>query len=170
MLPIWFGIALVPGAITLEAPHASRLLDAIIPLALLIGVAADLLLAVLQAALPRPLAWVPAGLALLAALLTVVPEYRTYFVERERRPEFVDGFAPWESAPGRYLAAHAPTATVFLDPITYWSAATQFTRAATSSAPERPACCACSTIFRPPGRCSVKRSISYRGRMPRWRR
>ena len=127
LLPIWFGIALVPGAITLEAPHASRLLDAIIPLALLIGVAADLLLAVLQAALPRPLTWLPAALALLAALLTVVPEYRTYFIERERRPEFVDGFAPWESAPGRYLAARAPTATVFLDPITYWSAATQFT-------------------------------------------
>jgi hypothetical protein len=126
MLPVWLGIALVPGAITLEAPHASRLLDAIIPLALLIGVAADWLFGMLQTVLPRRFGWLVAALALTAALLTVTAEYRAYFVERERRPEFVDAFAPWESAPGRYLAAHSPNATVFLDPITYASAATLF--------------------------------------------
>jgi len=126
IVPAWLAIALVPGMITLEAPHASRLLDAIVPLALAIGVAVDLLLGVLQAALPRRAGPIAAALALAAAGLTAVQEYRMYFVERERLPEFVDAFFPWESAPGRYLAAHAPNATVFLDPSTYWSPATQF--------------------------------------------
>jgi hypothetical protein len=127
IVPLWFAIAMVPAMITLEAPHASRMLDAIVPVALMIGVAVDLLLGVLQAALPgRVGAWAGTALALCAGSLTAMYEYRTYFVERERRPEFVEAFYPWESAPGRYLAAHAPDATVFLDPSTYASAATRF--------------------------------------------
>ena len=127
LLAVWFGLALVPGMVTLEAPHASRLLDAIVPLGLMIGVAADLLLGVAQAALPgRAARLAVCAAGLLAAALTATCEYRAYFVERERRPEFFDAFAPWESAPARYLAARAPSATVFLDPTTYWSAATQF--------------------------------------------
>jgi hypothetical protein len=124
---LWFVIALVPGVITLESPHASRLLDAIVPVALMIGIAVDVLLGVLQAALPGRLS-VPAGVAaaLLALALSAREEYRTYFVERPRRPDFTAAFHPWESAPGRYLAAHAPSATVFLDPTTYWSPVTQF--------------------------------------------
>lgn len=126
IVPIWLAVALVPGLITLEAPHASRLLDAIVPLALAIGIAADVLLGVLCAALSPRLRWLVAAAALAALALTAAQEYRTYFVERERRPEFFDGFAPWESVPGRYLAADPPHATVYLDPITYWSPATQF--------------------------------------------
>jgi Dolichyl-phosphate-mannose-protein mannosyltransferase len=127
LVPIWFAITLMPGMLTLEAPHASRLLDAIVPLALMIGVAADLLLGVVQAALPgRGGASAVALLLLTGAALAARQEYRAYFVERETRPEFSDAFSPWESAPGRYLAAHAPSATVFLDPTTYWSPDTHF--------------------------------------------
>jgi hypothetical protein len=127
IVPLWFAIALVPGMITLEAPHASRLLDAVVPIALMIGIAVDLLLGVWQAALPGRLGVrVGAVAVLLAAASTAVAEYRAYFVARARLPEFVDAFAPWESAPARYLAAHVPSATVFLDPGTYWSPATQF--------------------------------------------
>jgi hypothetical protein len=127
IVPLWFAVALVPGMITLEAPHASRLLDAIVPIALMIGVAVDLLLGVLQAALPPRFGLrVGAVAVLLAGVWTAVAEYRAYFVARPRLPEFVEAFAPWESAPARYLAAHAPTATVFLDPSTYWSPATEF--------------------------------------------
>ena len=127
LVPVWFAIAMVPGMITLEAPHASRLLDAIVPIALMIGIAVDLLLGVLQALLPPRVGLrIGAAAVLVAAAWTAVAEYRAYFVERARLPEFVDAFAPWESAPGRYLAAHAPSATVYLDPSTYWSPATQF--------------------------------------------
>jgi hypothetical protein len=127
LVPVWFAIGLVPGMITLEAPHASRLLDAIVSVALMIGIAVDLLLGVLQAALPPRIGTRLGAVALLlAAAWTAVAEYRAYFVERSRLPEFVDAFAPWESAPGRYLAAHVPSATVYLDPSTYWSPATWF--------------------------------------------
>jgi hypothetical protein len=127
IVPIWFAITLLPGMLTLEAPHGSRLLDAIVPLALLIGVGTDLLLGVVQAALPgRAGAGAAAILLLAGAGLAARQEYRSYFVDRERLPQFSDAFSPWESAPGRYLAAHAPTATVFLDPTTYWSPDTRF--------------------------------------------
>ena len=123
----WFAIALVPGVITLEAPHASRLLDAIVPLALMIGVAANAAVGVLYGVLPRPAALLTSvALALVAAGATARAEVRAYFDARERLPEFIDAFFAAESAPGRYLAAHAPDATVFLDPITYWHPATQF--------------------------------------------
>lgn len=127
IVPIWFAITLLPGMLTLEAPHGSRLLDAIVPLALMVGVAADLLLGVVQAALPGRGGAIAAALLLLTGGgLAARQEYRAYFVERERRPEFSDAFSPWESAPGRYLAGRAPNATVFLDPTTYWSPDTQF--------------------------------------------
>lgn len=124
IVPIWFAITLLPGLLTLEAPHGSRLFDAIVPLALMVGVAADLLLGVVQAG--RRGAIAAALLLVTGAGLAASQEYRAYFVERERQPEFSDAFSPWESAPGRYLAAHAPSATVFLDPTTYWSPDTQF--------------------------------------------
>jgi len=127
VVPLWLTITLVPGMVTLEAPHASRLLDAVVPLALLVGVGADFLLGLLQAALPGRGGVVgAAAVAVLAATAMAIAEYRAYFVERERRLEFVDAFFPWESAPARYLAAHAPNATVYLDPTTYWNPATQF--------------------------------------------
>ena len=127
IVPLWFAIALVPGMITLEAPHASRLLDAVVPVALAVGVAVDTAGGVWRATAPRRAARLAGGAAALAAVaLMATQEYRMYFVARERQPEFFDAFYPWESAPGRYLAAHTPTATVFLDPNTYWSPATQF--------------------------------------------
>jgi hypothetical protein len=64
--------------------------------------------------------------AVLAAGLGASAEYRAYFVERERRPDFFEAFQPWESAPGRYLAARAPVATVFLDPSSFFGPSTQF--------------------------------------------
>jgi hypothetical protein len=124
--PLWFAIAMVPAMVTLEAPHATRLLDASVPLALFVGVAADVLLGVVRASLPARGARLAVAAAALGAFVTAAQEYRAYFVERERRPEFVDGFMPWESAPARYLMARAPTATVFLDPITYDSPTTHF--------------------------------------------
>ncbi|MDX2168740.1 MAG: glycosyltransferase family 39 protein [Deltaproteobacteria bacterium] len=124
---LWFAIALVPAVITLEAPHASRLLDAIVPLALMIGVAVQALIAALQVLLPARLA-APAAFAAagLAAALTARAEWHQYFVAREALPAFTDAFFPYESAPGRYLARHAPDATVYLDPVTYWQPATFF--------------------------------------------
>lgn len=128
IVPLWFAIALVPGMITLEAPHASRLLDAIVPLALMIGIAADRLLGVLQAALPGRRLGLVAGaiVAAAAGTVTAVAELEAYFVARERLPSFVDAFFPSESEPGRYLAAHLPTETVYLDPDTFWAPATRF--------------------------------------------
>ena len=127
IVPIWFAITLLPGLLTLEAPHGSRLFDAIVPLALMVGVAADLLIGVVQAALPGRGGVVAAAILLLAgAGLAARQEYRSYFVDRERLAQFSDAFSPWESAPGRYLAAHAPSATVYLDPTTYWSPDTHF--------------------------------------------
>ena len=54
-----------------------------------------------------------------------VQEYRAYFVERERRPEFVDAFFRTSR---RRLATWPPTAGrhVYLDPGTYSSPATRF--------------------------------------------
>lgn len=117
---LWFAAALVPPIITLEAPHATRLLDAIVPLALMVGAAADAGAAALGGALPRRAA---AGIALLAvgvALLAARDEWWAYFVARERLPQFFDAFFPYESAAARYLAERAPDATVYLDPDTYW--------------------------------------------------
>jgi len=124
---LWFAAALLPGVITLEAPHASRLLDAIVPLALMIGVAVDALAAALVVALPRRVAVVVGtGLALAAAWTTARAEWQAYFVAREQLPAFTDAFFTYESAPGRYLAERTPDAVVFLDPITYWQPATRF--------------------------------------------
>jgi len=124
---LWFAIALVPGVITLESPHASRLLDAIVPVALMIGIGVDFLLGVLEAAVPGRLGLAAgAAAALLAFALSAREEYRTYFIERPLSPDFIAAFHPWESAPARYLAEHAPSATVFLDPTTYHSPVTQF--------------------------------------------
>lgn len=117
---LWFGAALVPAIITLEAPHATRLLDAIVPLALMVGVAVDLGATAVRGALPRRAAQCVAVLALVAALLAARDEWRSYFVEREQLPHFFDAFFPWESAAARYLAERAPDATVYLDPDTYW--------------------------------------------------
>jgi hypothetical protein len=124
---LWFAIALVPAIITLEAPHASRLLDTIVPLALMIGVAVESVLAVLRALLPARLAMLAGGVApAAAATRTARAEWHQYFVAREALPIFTDAFFPYESAPGRYLAERAPDATVFLDPITFWQPATWF--------------------------------------------
>lgn len=123
---LWFAAALVPPMITLEAPHATRLLDAIVPLALMVGVAVDLGAAVLRPATSRAGAMACLAIALLLAALAARGEWRAYFVERERLPQFVDAFIPHESAAARYLAAHAPDATVYLDPDTYWHPALRF--------------------------------------------
>lgn len=124
---LWFAIALVPAIITLEAPHASRLLDVIVPLALMIGVAIDALCAALRALLPRRAAALAALVGVgIAAGVTARAEWHQYFVAREALPIFTDAFFPYESAPGRYLAERAPAATVYLDPVTFWQPATRF--------------------------------------------
>ena len=128
VVPLWFAVTVLPGAITLEAPHASRLLDTVMPLALMIGIAVDYSFSTLQAALPRHGLGTGVGLVLLsvAAAVTARHEYRAYFVERERLPAFYDGFLPHEAAPGRYLETHTPTSTVYLDPATYYSPTSRF--------------------------------------------
>ncbi len=128
LIPVWFLVALLPGAITLEAPHASRLLDTIVPVALMVGIAVDTSCATLQAALSRRGIGLAAGFTavLLGAAATAQREYEAYFVERGRLPEFVDAFLPHEAAPGRYLEERVPTGTVFLDPATYGSPTTRF--------------------------------------------
>lgn len=123
---VWFAIALVPPMITLEAPHATRLLDAVVPVALMVGIAVELGVAAVRATASRRLARGLACAALALALLAARDEWRTYFVARERLPHFVDAFLPWESAPARYLAAQTPNATVYLDPETYWHPALRF--------------------------------------------
>jgi hypothetical protein len=123
---LWFAAALLPAVITLEAPHATRLLDAIVPLALMIGVAVDLAATAVRAALAPRAALAVAVLAVAAALLAARDEWRAYFVEREQLPQFFDAFYPYESAPARYLAQRAPDATVYLDPDTYWHPALPF--------------------------------------------
>ena len=126
-VPLWFAAAVVPGAITFEAPHASRLLDAIVPIALMIGIAADHVIGTLQATLPGRLGKHGALVVLLvAASLTAWQEYRAYFVERERSAEFYNAFLPEEAMPGRYLEARRPARTVFLDPRSYGSPTTHF--------------------------------------------
>ncbi|MGH7787303.1 MAG: glycosyltransferase family 39 protein [Candidatus Binatia bacterium] len=127
LVPAWFAVALVPGMITLEAPHASRLLDTIVPLALMIGIAVDGIAGIVLATLPaRPARAVLAVGLGAAALVAARQEYRAYFVARPRLPSYYDAFFPYESAPARYLAAHRPTETVFLDASTYWNPTTQF--------------------------------------------
>ncbi len=123
---LWFAIALVPGMVTLEAPHATRLLDAIVPLALMIGVAVDTGATLVRHSLPRRVARTLAVGMLLAAGIAAASELQTYFVARERLPQFVDAFFPHESAPARYLATHRPDATVYLDPTSYWHPALPF--------------------------------------------
>jgi hypothetical protein len=118
---LWFGAAMVPPIITLEAPHATRLLDTIVPVALMIGVAVERGAAAVRGALSRRAAIAVALLAAFTALVAMRDEWRTYFVERERLPSFFDAFFPYESASARYLAERAPDpATVYLDPDTYW--------------------------------------------------
>lgn len=123
---LWFAAALVPPVITLEAPHATRLLDAIVPVALMIGVAVDLVATAVRGLLPRAVAVAIATTAVAVAAVAARDEWRTYFVAREQRPEFFDAFFPYESAAARYLAARAPDATVYLDPDTYWHPALPF--------------------------------------------
>jgi hypothetical protein len=126
-VPLWFAAAVVPGAITFEAPHASRLLDAVVPIALMVGIATDSVIATLEATLPRPIGKGGALVLLLAAVsVTVWREYRAYFIERERSAEFYNAFLPEEAMPGRYLEAHRPAGTVFLDPRSYGSPTTRF--------------------------------------------
>ncbi|MBX3026042.1 hypothetical protein KF840_14135 [bacterium] len=123
---LWFAAALVPAVITLEAPHATRLLDAIVPLALMVGVASDLGATVLRGVAPARAVRAAGLVALALAALAARDEWRTYFVERERLPQFVDAFFPRESAAARYLATRAPDATIYLDPDTYWHPALRF--------------------------------------------
>lgn len=123
---LWFTAALVPAVATLEAPHATRLLDAIVPLALAIGVAVCAAATVVAGASSPRLAWAAALFAAVAAGAAARGEWRTYFVERERLPGFIDAFYPHESAAARYLAERSPDATVFLDPETYWHPALPF--------------------------------------------
>ena len=123
---LWFGAALIPAVVTLEAPHATRLLDAIVPVALMIGVAVDFGATVTRGLLSRSAATATACVAILLAAYAARDEWWTYFVAREQRPEFFDAFFPHESAAARYLAAHAPDATVYLDPDTYWHPALPF--------------------------------------------
>lgn len=123
---LWFAVALVPGMVTLEAPHATRLLDASVPLALFVGVAVAELAGLLVQAAGRRTVRVAALVALLAAVGAALEELHTYFVARERLPEFTDAFYPHESAPARHLARHRPEATVYLDPVTYWHPALPF--------------------------------------------
>lgn len=123
---LWFAFALLPGVVTLEAPHATRLLDASVPLASMIGVACVLLADALVALVPRVAAAL-AGLAACVALaVTARAELHAYFIARERLPGFFDAFLPPESAPARHLAATLPDAIVYLDPGTYWHPATRF--------------------------------------------
>lgn len=123
---LWFAAALVPAVITLEAPHATRLLDAIVPLALALGLAVRLAATTLAGVGGRRLGWILGGAALVAAAAAAVGEWRTYFVARERLPGFFDAFYPHESAAARYLAERQPNATVYLDPETYWHPALPF--------------------------------------------
>jgi hypothetical protein len=123
---LWFAAALVPAVITLEAPHATRLLDAIVPLALGVGLAVQLAATAVAGALAPRARWVLALLAVVAAGAALRGEWRTYFVDRERLPGFFDAFFPHESAAARYLAAQMPNATVYLDPETYWHPALPF--------------------------------------------
>jgi hypothetical protein len=123
---LWFAAALVPAVITLEAPHATRLLDAIVPLALALGLAVRLSAATLAGVARGRLAWLLGGAALVSAGAAAVGEWRTYFVARERLPGFFDAFYPHESAAARYLAERQPNATVYLDPETYWHPALPF--------------------------------------------
>ncbi|MFN8642189.1 MAG: PA14 domain-containing protein [Candidatus Binatia bacterium] len=123
---LWFGAALLAPVATLEAPHATRLLDAIVPIALMVGVAVDLGATAVRGLVGRRTALGLSCLAVAAAGWAARDEWRTYFVAREQRPEFFDAFFPHESAAARYLAAHAPDATVYLDPDTYWHPALPF--------------------------------------------
>jgi hypothetical protein len=128
-VPIWFALGVLPGAITHEAPHASRLLDAITPIAFMVGIAVCFLTALLRHVLPERRTGLLMGLVALmvAAALTAREEYRAYFVERERQEVFYDAFLPYEAVPGRYLEKRRPKETTYLDPKTFWSPTMRFT-------------------------------------------
>lgn len=125
---LWFVFGLVPGAITLEAPHASRLIDCLFPLALMVGVAADWLLGALMVALPRARVgfWLGHGALLLSAVVTARQEYRAYFIERPKQVQVYDGFLPQEAAPARFLENPPENVTLLLDRKTYGSPTVRF--------------------------------------------
>lgn len=113
---VWFVLGLLPGALTHEAPHASRLLDALFPVALLLGVAVDALWSAARAVGGRAVAWPVAALFALVALWTARDEYRAYFVLRMQDQRYYQAYLPHEAAPGRLIMAASPELTIYLDP------------------------------------------------------
>jgi hypothetical protein len=127
VVPLWFFLGVIPGAITYEPPHASRLLDAIVPIALMIGIAVDFIYRTLQVLLPQRLGMVVGAVGLAAAAtVTASREYQMYFVERLALPIYHDAFLPYEAAPGRYLQRQSPEGIVYLDPKAHGSPTTRF--------------------------------------------
>ena len=160
LVPLWFAVALVPGLITLEAPHASRLLDTIVPVALMIGIAVD----VIAGAPLRHFRWrrrVPywqSG----SARSRRWPHGRSIARTSSRGracPSSIDAFFPYESAPARYLAAHiVRRRPSFSIRPRYWNPTTRLRRAPPPRrCPPTSACCVWRTTFRRAGRCRAMR-------------
>ncbi len=128
LIVLWFAAALIPGSISYEAPHGSRLLDTTPPIALAIGIAVDQMLRRSTGGAHRALGLVATGGLSAIALVAALQELEGYFVERPASAAIHDAFLPAESVAGRRLAQIGEENYVLVDPHLAGSPTAKFLR------------------------------------------
>ncbi len=115
LLLLWVFFGLLPGMVTWEAPHASRMLDALPPLLILAALAWR---EVYRAVARIP--WIGQGMAVLITLVGCVivykEDYRLYFIERPASRDVYESFLPDEVYAAKYAGQLPKDVTVYADP------------------------------------------------------
>jgi hypothetical protein len=115
LLVVWTFLGLLPGMVTWEAPHASRMLDALAPLLILAALAWR---EVYQAFRRVPWIGIPAFYALtLVGLLQIYKDdYRLYFIERPASKAVYESFLPDEAFAASYAGSLPREVSTLVDP------------------------------------------------------
>lgn len=115
LLLLWVFFGLVPGMVTWEAPHASRMLDALPPL-LILGALAWREVYHAIARIP----WVGQAAAVLVTLAGCVAlyqeDYRLYFIERPASRDVYESFLPDEVYASKYAGGVPKDVALYVDP------------------------------------------------------
>jgi len=115
LLLLWVFFGLLPGMVTWEAPHASRMLDALPPLLIL----AALAWREVYHAIAR-IPWIGYGIAVIATLIGCVAvykdDYRLYFIERPASREVYESFLPDEVYAAKYAGQIPRDVALYVDP------------------------------------------------------
>ncbi len=118
LLLLWVFFGLLPGMVTWEAPHASRMLDALPPLLILAAFA--------WREVFRALARIPGIGQAVAILFTLVgcvaiykDDYRLYFIERPASQDVYESFLPDEVYAAKFAGGVPKDVALYVDPQVY---------------------------------------------------